>query len=145
MRVLVVARARDENDGETWIDVEGELAVLSPPPDAHRDLRSDTPGGFVGLDSFAAASIVAVAEMDVSPHVVMDYVRESLRRQRTWDASTLFDTAARLTAEMLDVARRFPVGTVLTVDRSSLTAHIPVRRIPRPPVCGHGRRDRRGG
>lgn len=144
MRVLVVARTHDHDDGEAWIDVEGELAILPPPADADGDAPSDTPGGFVGLDTLDPTSIVAVAEMEVSPQVLVDYVRESLVPHRAWDAAALLDTSARLTAEMLDIARRFPVGSVLTVEGSTLTAHIPVQGARRPPVCDPGRRDRHG-
>lgn len=143
MRVLVVAEAHDD-DGGVWIDVDGELAVLPVPQIPGGALPHDGPSGFVSLDSMDAASLVAVTDLDISPHVLIDYVHESLVRHRAWDAEALLDMAARLAAEMLDIARQFPVGTVLTVGGSSLTAHIPMRQPSRPPVCDRGRRDARG-
>jgi hypothetical protein len=46
------------------------------------------------------------------------------------------DTAARLTAEMLSVARQFPIGTFLDLEGRLLQAQVPLFDHPcRRPVC----------
>jgi hypothetical protein len=155
MRVLVVVRPCAGGEHDPLIDVDGELAVLPVPERPDGDLHLDAPDGFVGVDSLDPTAIVMVSEMDVSPHVVMEYVRESLARHRPWSAAALRDMAARLAAEMFAIAQHFPAGSVLTVDGPSLTAHIPVCAAPdlhlaglahggRRPVCDPRDRSRRG-
>ncbi len=138
MHVLAAMRTTLEDDGTLTGPLEGELAVL-PLSDAGRDdvgLYRREPRTFVGVDSHADISSVEVVELDVTPHVVMGHVRESLSRHGAWQEGDLVDAAARLTAEMLSVAQQFPVGTILDKDGPLLQAQIPlIDWGGRRPVC----------
>jgi hypothetical protein len=143
MHVLAAMRTTLDDDGTLTGPLEGELVVL-PLFAAGRDdvgLYRRESRTFVGVDSHADISSVEVVELDVTPHVVMGHVRESLSRRGSWQEDHLVDTAARLTAEMLSVAQQFPVGTILQKDGPLLQAQIPViDRGGRRPVCdpAHG-------
>lgn len=121
--------------------LDGELVVL-PLPDVDLGdvgLFRENPRTFVGIDSQANITTVEVVELDVSPHDAMAHVVESLARHGPWGDQVLTSTAAQLTAEMLSVARQFPVGTVMVKDGPVLHAHVPVVSDGRRPVCDPGR------
>lgn len=145
MHVLVaaepLANERGAPDG-----LVGELVVLALPDvdlgDIGLDVRDiglfrEHPNAFVGLDSHADVATVEVIDLDVSPHVTMGHVVESLARRGPWDDDRLTATAAQLTAEMLNIARQFPVGTIMRMEGQLLHAHIPfaLRAGGRRPVC----------
>jgi hypothetical protein len=138
MHVLAAMRTTLQDDGTLAGSLEGELVVL-PLADAERGdvgLCRTEPRTFVGVDSHADIASVRVIELDVTPHVVLGHVRESLARHGPWQEDHLIDTAARLTAEMLSVAQQFPVGTILDKDGRLLQAQVPlVDRGGRRPVC----------
>lgn len=144
MHVLAAMRTTLQDDRTLAGPLEGELVVL-PLPDAERGdvgLWRREPRTFVGVDSHADITSVQVVELDVTPHVVMGHVRESLSRQGSWEEDDLVDTAARLTAEMVSVAQQFPVGTILDKDGRLLQAQIPLTGgVGRRPVCDPSRGD----
>ena len=143
MHVLAATRTTLRDDRTIGGPLEGELVVL-PARDVEAGdvgLCRSEPRMFVGVDSHADISSVEVVKLDVTPHVVMGHVRDSLSRRGSWQEDHLVDTAARLTAEMLSVAQQFPVGTILQKDGPLLQAQIPViDRGGRRPVCdpAHG-------
>lgn len=128
MHVLAAMRVTLQDDGMLAGPLEGELVVLPLDDDELGDvgLCRREPQTFVGVDSHADITSVEVVELDVTPHVVLGHVRESLSRQGPWQEDHLVDMAARLTAEMLSVAQQFPVGTILDKDGRLLEAHIPL-------------------
>lgn len=134
----------DDEDGAAAAPLSGEMVVLPLEDAGHGDsgLHRAAPRSFVGLDSHADVTSVEVIELDVTPHVVMGHVRESLTRQGAWREDHLVDAAARLTAEMLSVAAQFPVGTILEKDGRLLRALVPIRQHGRRPVCDHPDRGR---
>lgn len=138
MHVLVVIANPPPHDSVAGRPLEGEIAVLPLPGPAVSDgglLRAD-PQVFVGVDSHADVTSVEVVDLDVSPHVVMGHVQESLARGSAVDDDDLIDAAARLTAEMLSVAQEFPVGTILDREGCVLHAYVPLRdRHARRRVC----------
>lgn len=143
MHVLVAA---EPMTGERpVVDVlDSELVVL-PLPDLDIGdvcLFRAHPCSFVGVASHADITAAQVIELDISPHIAMDRVRESLASKGRWSEGTLTDTAARLTAEMLSIAAQFPLGTIVTKDGPVLHAYIPCADTAggRRPVCepGHG-------
>jgi hypothetical protein len=117
---------------------EGELVVL-PARDVEAGdvgLCRSEPRMFVGVDSHADISSAEVVDLDVTPQVILGHVRESLARNRPWPEDVVVDTAARLTAEMLSVARQFPIGTFLDLEGRLLQAQVPLFDHPcRRPVC----------
>jgi hypothetical protein len=128
MHVLAAMRTTLRDDGTLAGPLEGELVVL-PAPDVEIGdvgLCRRAPHAFVGVDSHADISTVEVIDLDVTPQVILGHVRESLERHCPWQEDRLVDTAARLTAEMLSVARQFPVGTVLDRKGRLLQAQIPL-------------------
>lgn len=144
MHVLAAIDTTGPDDDGDAAPLSGEMVVLPLEGTGHGDvgLRRAAPRSFVGLDSHADVTSVEVVELDVTPHVVMGHVRESLTRQGAWPEDHLVDTAARLTAEMLSVAEQFPVGTIIEKDGRLLQALVPIRAHGRRPACDrpdHGR------
>lgn len=138
MHVLAALCSTVDDEGAPARPLDGEMVVLPATGTGEDDvgLHRREPRGFVGLDSHGDVRSAEVVEIDVTPHVVMAHVRESLARDRTWDEDALVDAAAQLTAEMLSVAQQFPIGTVLDRDGRLLRAHIPLTgRDGRRPVC----------
>lgn len=138
MRVLAAMRTNERDDRTIGGPLEGELVVL-PAADAEVGdvgLCRSEPRTFVGVDSHADISSAEVVDLDVTPQVILGHVRESLARHCPWPEELVVDRAARLTAEMLSVARQFPIGTILDRDGQLLQAQVPLfDRVCRGPVC----------
>jgi len=140
MHVLAELTTTLRDDRKIGGPLEGELVVL-PALDVEVGdvgLCRSEPRTFVGVDSHADISSVEVVDLDVTPQVILGHVRESLARHCPWPEDVVVDTAARLTAEMLSVARQFPIGTILDRDGRLLQAQVPLfdHRCRRP-VCDH--------
>lgn len=127
MRVLVVVNAAHgcgHADGSGPID--GELAT----PLTVRRIGHDGPGGasetdhVLGIESGHLASAARVIDIDVPREVIVDSIHEALLRRGPW---VEVEAADALAAGMLDVAARFPVGTVLARRRDG------TRLEPTPP------------
>jgi hypothetical protein len=145
MQLLVAAEPPTDERG-VGDGLVGELVVLALPDvdlgGVGLDVRDiglfrEHPNAFVGVDSHADVATVEVIDLDVSPHVTMSHVVESLARRGPSDDDLLTAAAAQLTAEMLNIARQFPVGTIMHMDGPLLHAHVPLARRAggRRPVC----------
>lgn len=130
MRVLVVIDATHgcgHADGSGPLD--GELAT----PLTVRRTGHDGRGGaretdhVLGIESGHLASAARVVDIDVPREVIVDSIHEALLRRGPWVEVEVAAVADALAAGMLDVAARFPVGTVLTRRRDG------TRLEPTPP------------
>ena len=129
MHVLMAPVCTLHADGSLTDGRRGEMVVLPlAEPDAadHGAFGGDRRPHFVGLDTHADIDEVEVVALDVGPHVVMGHVVESLGRVSQGEEDAVISDAARLTAEMLDVAEQFPVGTVLRREGERLRAQVPL-------------------
>ncbi|CAN5833562.1 hypothetical protein BH23ACT10_BH23ACT10_26980 [soil metagenome] len=141
MQVLVAAEQFAGGHPATVV-LDSELVVL---PLADLDIGDvglfrAQPCAFVGVASHADITTAQVIDMDLSPHIVLDQVRESLAFSGPWRDGTLTDTAARLTAEALSIAAQFPLWTIVVKDGPVLHAWIPCADTGgrRRPVCEPG-------
>jgi hypothetical protein len=141
MHVLMTPITGSATTDTVGAPLDGELAVL---PVAVADAGDggvfrDRPRHFVGLDSHADACVVEVAELDVTPDVVLAHIQESAARHGPTDASTLVALSTQMAAEMLHVAGRFPVGAILHREGDTVHAIVPILDAPgRRPVCDGG-------
>ena len=141
MHVLMTPITGSARAATEGAPLDGELAVL---PVAATDVGDvgvfrNRSRQFVGLDSHADACIVEVAELDVSPDVVLAHIQESAARHGPRDEHLLVALAAQMTAEMLHVAEQFPTGTILHRDGDLVRAIVPCPDSPgRRPVCSPG-------
>jgi hypothetical protein len=116
------------------VPLDGELAVLPVRAAGVGDVGvfRDRPLHFVGLDSHADVRMVEVAELDVTPDVVLGHVQESAARDGPRDARLL----DAVSAQMLHVAAQFPVGSMIRRDSDVVRVIVPIPHSPvRGPVC----------